>query len=88
MPKIRPRNNRKGIGRSVFYVVRAMPIARQQVTKHIPTEVYHGTIGRPYLGNGVVNSPTNCWKMVLSAGSTPKLYNVVFHVSCRSSEEL
>jgi hypothetical protein len=31
-------NNRKGIARSVFYVVRARPIARQRVAKHIPAE--------------------------------------------------
>jgi hypothetical protein len=29
---------RKSIARSVFYVVHAMPIARQQVAKHIPAE--------------------------------------------------
>jgi hypothetical protein len=39
MPKIRARSNRKGIARIVFYVVRTMPIARQQVAKHIPAEV-------------------------------------------------
>jgi hypothetical protein len=35
---MRARNNRKGIARSVFYVVRAMPITRQRVAKHIPAE--------------------------------------------------
>jgi hypothetical protein len=35
---MRVRNNWKGIARSVFYVVRAMPIARQRVAKHIPAE--------------------------------------------------
>jgi hypothetical protein len=38
MHEVRARNNRKGIGRSVFYVVCAMPIARQRVAKHISTE--------------------------------------------------
>jgi hypothetical protein len=32
------RNNRKDIARSVFYVVRAIPIARQRIAKHIPAE--------------------------------------------------
>jgi hypothetical protein len=31
-------NNRKSIARSVFYVVRSMPIARQRVAKHISEE--------------------------------------------------
>jgi hypothetical protein len=31
-------NNRQGIKRSVFYVVRAVSIARQRVTRHIPAE--------------------------------------------------
>jgi hypothetical protein len=31
-----PCNNRKGTIRSVFCVIRAMPIARQRVTKQIP----------------------------------------------------
>jgi hypothetical protein len=44
MPEILARNNRKGIARSVFYVVRAMPIARQRAGKHIPVEAYRGTI--------------------------------------------
>jgi hypothetical protein len=35
-PEIRARNNRKDIARSAFYVVRAMPIARQRVAKHNP----------------------------------------------------
>jgi hypothetical protein len=29
-----------------------MPIASQQVAKHIPAEAYSGTIRRPFLGNG------------------------------------
>jgi hypothetical protein len=37
-PEIRAGNNRKGIAGSIFYVVRAMPIARQRVAKHIPVE--------------------------------------------------
>jgi hypothetical protein len=48
-----------GIARRVFYVVGAMPIARQRAAKHVPAEVYHGT-GRPFLGNRAVNTPTNC----------------------------
>jgi hypothetical protein len=31
-------HNRKDVARSVFYVVRAMSIARQRVAKHIPAE--------------------------------------------------
>jgi hypothetical protein len=34
----RARNNRKGVAKSVFYVVRAMPIAMQRVAKHILAE--------------------------------------------------
>jgi hypothetical protein len=34
-----------------------MPIARQRVAKHIPAEAYRGTIGRPFLGNGELNTP-------------------------------
>jgi hypothetical protein len=40
------RNNRKGIVRSVFYVVRVMSIARQRVVKHISAEATpRGIIG-------------------------------------------
>jgi hypothetical protein len=35
---MRSSNNRKDIARSVFYVVRVMPISRQRVAKHIATE--------------------------------------------------
>jgi hypothetical protein len=38
MTKIRARNNRKGIARSVPYVVHAIPFARQWDAKHIPAE--------------------------------------------------
>jgi hypothetical protein len=53
-PEIRERNNWKGIARSVFYVVRAMPIARQRVAKHIPVEI-NSRKDRLLLGNGAVN---------------------------------
>jgi hypothetical protein len=51
------RTQQYGIAWSVFYVVRAMPIARQRVAKHVPAEMYRGTVGRPFLGNGAVNTP-------------------------------
>jgi hypothetical protein len=38
MPEIHTCNNRKGIARTVFYVDCTMPIVRQKVAKHIPTE--------------------------------------------------
>jgi hypothetical protein len=38
-PEYCARNNRKGIARSVFFVVRAMPIATQRVAKHIPATI-------------------------------------------------
>jgi hypothetical protein len=38
--------------KNCLYVVRAMPIARQRVAKHVPAEEYRGTIGRQFLGNG------------------------------------
>jgi hypothetical protein len=37
-PKYAHATTEKGIARRVFYVFRAMPIARQQVAKHIPAE--------------------------------------------------
>jgi hypothetical protein len=39
MPEIRARNNRKYITRGVFCLVRAMPIARKRVAKHVPASV-------------------------------------------------
>jgi hypothetical protein len=50
----------QGTAKSVLYVVCSTSIARQRATRHVPAEVYHGTIGRPVLGNGAVNTPTNC----------------------------
>jgi hypothetical protein len=38
MSEIRASNNRKGIARSVFSVIRATPLARQRVAKHIPAD--------------------------------------------------
>jgi hypothetical protein len=52
------RNNRKGIGRSVFYVGRAMPIARQRVSKHISAEENARNTKTSLLGNGEVNMPS------------------------------
>jgi hypothetical protein len=49
-----------------------MPIARQRVTKHIPAEAYSGTIGRPFLGNGAVNTSTNFLETVFSVGVSAK----------------
>jgi hypothetical protein len=45
MPEIGARNIRKGIARIVFYVVRAMPIARQRSDKH-PYELLRDGIFR------------------------------------------
>jgi hypothetical protein len=36
------------------------PLLEQRVAKYVPAEVYRGTTGRPFLGNGAVNTPTNC----------------------------
>jgi hypothetical protein len=52
-------NITSGIARIVFYVVHVMPIARQRIAKHVPTQKYRGTIGRPSIGSGAVNKPTN-----------------------------
>jgi hypothetical protein len=41
-------------------MVRAMPVARQRIAKHILAEAYHGRMGRPFLDSGAVNTPTNC----------------------------
>jgi hypothetical protein len=49
MPEIHARNNRKGTARSVFYVVHAMPIARQRVVKHIPATM-NNSIARQWRG--------------------------------------
>jgi hypothetical protein len=55
MPEIRARNNRNVISSSVFYVVRATPIARQRVAKHIPAATKaQATIGQlPLLCNAL-----------------------------------
>jgi hypothetical protein len=68
-------------------MVRAMPFARQRVAKHIPAELYRGTIGRPFIGNGAVNTPTNCWETVFFVGSAPSLYNAEFQVSSQPEWE-
>jgi hypothetical protein len=80
-PEIRECNNRKGIARIVFYVVRSMTIAKQLVAKHVPAEAYCGTVGRPFLGNRAVHTPTNCWNAVFSVRSVLRLYNAEFQVS-------
>jgi hypothetical protein len=48
--------------------VMCIPIARQRLSKHIPTTHAHTTIGHLLLGNGVVNT-------LLSMGFAPRLYN-------------
>jgi hypothetical protein len=68
VPEIRARNSRKGIARSDVCVICAMPIARQWVGKHILAEAYCGTVGRPFLGSGVVNTHTNCWRQCFLCG--------------------
>jgi hypothetical protein len=40
-------------------VVRALLIASHRVAKHVPAEAYRGTVGRPFLGNGALNTSTN-----------------------------
>jgi hypothetical protein len=62
------------MARSIFYVLRALVIARQRVAKHVPAEAYRGTMGRPFLGNGAVNTPTNCLETVFSVGSVKSVY--------------
>jgi hypothetical protein len=61
----------------LFYVVRVIPIARQRVAKHIPAEAYRGTIGRPFLDNGAVNTLTNGWETVFSVLSVQSGYKRV-----------
>jgi hypothetical protein len=39
------------------YIVTSIPIARQPLSKHIPTKRTRVTEGRPLLGNGAVNKP-------------------------------
>jgi hypothetical protein len=62
-------------------------IARQRLGKFIPAE--DGTramIGRPWLGNGSVNSLLNNREAVFSTWSVPMVYqgtNDVVRVSCR-----
>jgi hypothetical protein len=36
---------------------------------------------QPFLGNGAVNTPTNCWETIFSVRSGPRLYNEEFQVS-------
>jgi hypothetical protein len=69
--ELHARNDRNGTVKKCFCVVHTMPIARQQISKHIPAEAYRGTIRRSFLGNGAVNTPTNCWDTVFSVGSAP-----------------
>jgi hypothetical protein len=40
-------------------MVRTMSITRQLVAKHVPAVACRGTIGRPFLENGAVNTSTN-----------------------------
>jgi hypothetical protein len=61
-----------------------MPISRQWVDKHVVTKAYREILGRPFLGNGTVNIPTNCRETVFSVGSAPRLCNVEFQVSSQS----
>jgi hypothetical protein len=42
-----------------MHIVICRPIARQRLGKHVPAEVYRGTVGRLFLGNGAVNAPKN-----------------------------
>jgi hypothetical protein len=58
-----------------------MPIARQRVGKHVPSEAYRGTIGRPFLDNGAVNTSR---ETVFYVGSAPRLYNAEFQMSSQS----
>jgi hypothetical protein len=61
-----------------------MPIAKQRVGKHVPSEAYRGKTRRPFLGNGAVNTLTNCWETVFPVWSAPRLYNMEFQVSSQS----
>jgi hypothetical protein len=38
-----------------MYIVTFIPIAKQQVGKHIPATCEHATVGRLLLANGAVN---------------------------------
>jgi hypothetical protein len=38
-------------------IVTCIPIARQRLGKHIPRKHTRATVGRPFLGNGPVNTP-------------------------------
>jgi hypothetical protein len=69
----------------VFYLVSPMPIARQRVAKHVPAEAYHGAMRRQFLGNGAVNTPTNCWETVFSVGSVQSGYERAEFRSWQSS---
>jgi hypothetical protein len=60
---MRARNSRKGMAKSVFYVVRAIPIARQRVAKHIPAINEYATIGYLLLGNEDVNTMFSVWSV-------------------------
>jgi hypothetical protein len=42
----------------IKYIVTSILIARQRLGKHIPAKRTLATIGRPMLGNGSVNKPS------------------------------
>jgi hypothetical protein len=65
-------------------VVLDVPIARQRIAKYMPAEGYSEKIGRPFLGNGAVNTPKNCWDTVFSVWPAPGIYKAEFQVSNES----
>jgi hypothetical protein len=58
----------------VLYIVTHMPIARQQLCKHILEVTFSTVEGNRLLGNGPIN--THSWqkKAVFSVGSVPRNY--------------
>jgi hypothetical protein len=59
---------------SCFNTVTCRPVAEQRLGKHVPAEAYCGIIGRKFLGNRAVNTPTNCCETVFSVGSAWRIY--------------
>jgi hypothetical protein len=54
-------------------IVTCRPLVRQRFDKHFPAETYRGKIGRPFLGSGVVYTPSNCRGTMFSVGFTSRL---------------